>query len=62
VSISPSSMESFSYASLLAHGDNLLVLSRTSRAGKNQHDTNLITLHRVRDFRQLVPEGFAAES
>ena len=62
VSISPSPMESFSYASLLADGDDLLVVSRTSRAGKNQHDTNLITLHRVRDFRQLVPEGFAAES
>jgi hypothetical protein len=28
----------------------------------NNHDTNLITLHRIRDFRQLVPEGLFASN
>lgn len=46
--------ESFSYASQLVHGDDLLVVARTSQGGKNQHDTNLITLHRVKDFRDLA--------
>ncbi len=45
---------SFSYASQLIVGDDLLVLARTSQGGRNQHDTNLITLHRVRDFRKLA--------
>jgi len=45
---------SFSYASQLIVGDDLLVLARTSRGDRNQHDTNLITLHRVRGFRELA--------
>ena len=46
--------ESFSYASNLIDGDDLVVLSRTSLGGVNQHDTNLVTCHRVRDFRSLA--------
>ena len=57
VAVSANPLESFSYASLLVRGEDLLLLSRTSRGGKNQHDTNLITLHRVKDFRRLVPPG-----
>ena len=34
--------------------DDLLVIARTSLDGVNQHDSNLITLHRVRDFRSLA--------
>ncbi len=45
---------SFSYASQLIVEDDLLVLARTSQGGRNQHDTNLITLHRVRNFRELA--------
>jgi hypothetical protein len=45
---------SFSYASQLIVGDDLLVLARTSQGGRNQHDTNMITLHRVRGFRELA--------
>lgn len=43
------------YASLLFNGDDLLVLTRSgdSRA-KDLHDGNLITLHRVRNFRQYA--------
>ncbi len=58
VAIVSTFMESFSYTSQLIHGDDLLIAARTSLAGKNQHDTNLVTLHRVKDFRALVPEGF----
>ncbi len=46
--------ESFSYTSNLVLGDDLLVLSRTSQQGLNQHDTNLITLHRIESFRDLA--------
>jgi hypothetical protein len=44
----------FSYTSQLINGDDLLVLARTSQGGRNQHDTNMITLHRVRGFRDLA--------
>jgi hypothetical protein len=54
VAMSRSPLESFSYASQTIAGQDLLVLARTSRGGKNQHDTNMITLHRVRDFRSLA--------
>ena len=48
-------LESRHYASLLAEGDDLLVLSRSGdRNAKNSHDTNLITLHRIANFRDLA--------
>lgn len=47
-------VESRHYASLLPVGDDLLVLSRSGDAEtKNSHETNMITLHRVKDFRKL---------
>jgi hypothetical protein len=57
VALSPSLLEAFSYAWLMIDGDDLLVMCRTSKGGLNNHDTNLITLHRIREFRQLVPDG-----
>ncbi|MBC8868355.1 MAG: exo-alpha-sialidase [Planctomycetes bacterium] len=60
VAFSPSLMEAFSYAWLMIDGEDLVVMCRTSQGGLNNHDTNLITLHRIRDFRQLVPEGLFA--
>ncbi len=54
VAMSQSPLESFSYASQTISGEDLLVLARTSRGGRNQHDTNMITLHRVRGFRRLA--------
>ena len=48
-------VESRHYASMAIDGDDLLVLSRSGDAdAKNPHDGNLITLHRVRAFRELV--------
>ena len=54
VAMSSSKLESFSYPSMLIDDDDLLVLSRTSVGGKNQHDANLVTLHRVSGFRSLA--------
>lgn len=55
VSIGPSPKQARHYASMAFDGDDLVVLSRSadSRA-PNAHDGNLITLHRVKDFRALV--------
>lgn len=47
-------LESYSSASVLVRGGDLLLLSRTSQGDKNQHDTNLVTLHRVKQFRTLA--------
>lgn len=43
------------YASLVIDGDDILIASRSGDSdAKNTHDTDMITLHRVRDFRDLV--------
>ena len=47
-------LEAYSSASVLVRGGDLLLLSRTSQGDKNQHDTNLVTLHRVKQFRTLA--------
>ena len=54
VAMSRSIFEAFSYASQLIRGEDLLVISRTSQGGFNQHDTNLVTLHRIEKFRELA--------
>ncbi|MST98256.1 exo-alpha-sialidase [Victivallaceae bacterium BBE-744-WT-12] len=46
-------LDSRHYASLLFDGDDLLVLARSGDCrAKTLHDGNLITLHRVRNFRE----------
>ena len=40
------------YCGLLIDGDDLLVVARTSREGAHQHDNDLTTFHRIRDFRE----------
>ncbi len=43
------------YASFLFDGDDILILSRSGdRRARGSHDGNLLTLHRVRNFRDLV--------
>ena len=39
------------YCGLLIDGDDLLVVARTSREGRTQHDNDLTTFHRIHDFR-----------
>ena len=43
------------YASMIADGKDLLILSRSGdQDAHSAHDGNIITLHRVKDFRKLV--------
>jgi hypothetical protein len=43
------------YASMVISADNILVLSRSGdERANNAHDVNLITLHRIQDFRRLA--------
>lgn len=43
------------YASLVIDGDDILVTSRSGdEAAKNTHDTDMITIHRVKEFRKLA--------
>ena len=47
--------ESRHYASMDCDGDDLVILSRSGDArAKSAHDGNLITFHRVKNFRDLV--------
>jgi hypothetical protein len=54
--------ESYHYCGMDIDGEDLVILSRTGDANVRQpkaphrdaHDTNLITFHRVRNFRALV--------
>ena len=48
----PLMRQSSNYCGLLIDGDDLLVVARTSRNGRNQHDNDLTTFHRVRNFRE----------
>ena len=50
----PSPGQSFNYNAILIDGDDLLVSSRTAKESRNQHDNDRVTLHRVRNFRNLT--------
>lgn len=55
VAVGESPKEARHYASMAVDGDDLVVLSRSGdKRAKSAHDTNLITFHRVVDFRELV--------
>ena len=44
-----------SYPSMVFDGDDLLVLSRSGdERAKNAHDGNLLLLHRIKNFRELI--------
>jgi hypothetical protein len=59
VALGPAEHASRHYASLLIVDEDMLVLSRSGDLeAKNCHDTNLITLHRVPNFRRLAPPPF----
>jgi len=54
LAMSRNPMQSFMYPGPLIDGDDLLVLARTSINGQNQHDADLVTFHRLPDFRSLA--------
>lgn len=46
--------QSFHYPCMVFDGADLAVLSRSSIDSNNQHDSDALTFHRVRDFRSLA--------
>lgn len=55
VAITPSPKQARHYASMDIDGDDLVILSRSGdERAKSAHDGNLITFHRVKNFRELV--------
>lgn len=46
--------QSFHYPVMLIDGDDLILVSRTGRDSGNQHDVDLLTFHRIKDFRSLA--------
>lgn len=54
----PSPAQAFNYTTPLIDGRDLLIVSRTSRDGRDQHDNDLITFHRLPDFRSLALDLF----
>lgn len=55
VAIGASPDQARHYASMDIDGEDLVILSRSGdEAARNAHDGNIITLHRVEDFRSLV--------
>ena len=51
----PDENNAFSYADFFFCGDDIYLLSRTGYNGTpNLHDTNMITFHKVLNFRQYV--------
>lgn len=55
VAMGATARESRHYASMVVDGDDLGILSRSGDAqARDAHNGNLITFHRVRDFRRLV--------
>ena len=47
-------VKSFMYPSAVIDGDDLVVMSRTSRDSGDQHNADLVTIHRIRGFRDLA--------
>lgn len=47
--------QSRNYPTMVIDGDDLIVVARSGdEKAKNAHDGNILTLHRIRDFRELV--------
>jgi hypothetical protein len=55
VAVGATERESRHYASMVIAGEDLLILSRSGdEKARSAHDGNLITFHRVREFRRLA--------
>ncbi len=55
VAVGPADNAARHYASMIIHGDDLLIVSRSGdERARNSHDGNLVTFHRVKDFRSLI--------
>ncbi|MBP3269177.1 MAG: exo-alpha-sialidase [Bacteroidales bacterium] len=55
VAVGPADNAARHYASMIIHGDDLLIVSRSGdERARNSHDGNLVTFHRVKNFRDLI--------
>lgn len=55
VAIGPADNAARHYATMIISGDDLLIVSRSGdERARNAHDGNLITFHRVKDFRNMI--------
>jgi hypothetical protein len=55
VAVGSIEVESRHYASMVIDGDDLAILSRSgNKLARNPHDGNIITFHRVQNFRKLI--------
>ena len=55
VAIGPANNSARHYATMIIDGDDLCIVSRSGdKAARNSHDGNIVTFHRVPNFRKLV--------
>lgn len=54
VAMMPGMLQSFMYPSAVIDGDDIALISRTSKHALNQHDADLCTFHRIRNFCELA--------
>lgn len=57
----PHMLQSFMYPSAVIDGEDIALISRTSKDARNQHDADLCTFHRIRNFRDLAMDLRPAE-
>lgn len=53
-----SPIQAFMYPSAAIYKDDILFISRTSKDAQNQHDADLVTFHRIKNFRSLAMNIF----
>jgi hypothetical protein len=55
VAVGPTDRSARHYATMIVDGDDLCIVSRSGdENARNAHDGNIVTFHRVRNFRKLV--------
>ncbi len=55
VAVGPTDHSARHYATMLIDGDDICIVSRSGdEQARNAHDGNIVTFHRVRDFRKLI--------
>ena len=55
VAVGPADNAARHYASMIIHGDDLLIVSRSGdERARNAHDGDIVTFHKVKSFRSLI--------
>ena len=50
----PSPIQAFMYPSGAIDGNDIVFISRSSIEAQNQHDADVVTFHRIKNFRSLA--------